>query len=59
MEETGVLLKKKKQMFCNVEGFPWIDVSAIDSKNGCYGKAEDFNSEEEPICHRLSTDASQ
>jgi len=45
LEGTGVLLRKEKQLFYNVEGFPWIDVSAINSRNGCYGNFQDFNSE--------------
>ncbi|MCF6407220.1 hypothetical protein L3C95_30265 [Chitinophaga filiformis] len=44
LEETGVLLKKGKQLFYNAEGFPWIDVSVINSVDGSYGHPKDFNS---------------
>ncbi|WP_436491527.1 hypothetical protein [Chitinophaga sp. ARDCPP14] len=45
LENTGKLKAKGNQEFCNMEGLPWINVTAINSRNGSYGRAEDFNSE--------------
>ncbi|MEZ2440249.1 hypothetical protein AB6805_00905 [Chitinophaga sp. RCC_12] len=45
LENTGKLKAKGNREFCNMEGLPWISVTAINSHNGSYGRAEDFNSE--------------
>jgi len=45
LEDIPVLQKKDNQAFCNQEGFPWIDILAVNSDNGNYGRPESFNSE--------------
>ena len=45
LENIPVLQKKDNQVFCNQEGFPWVDIVAVNSDNGNYGRPENFNSE--------------
>lgn len=44
LKDTGVLLEKGGQSLCNIEDFPWISVTAVDSRDGNYGRSKDFNS---------------
>ena len=43
LENSGKLLYKGNQQFCNIENFPWISVIAVNSQNGNYGNTADFN----------------
>ena len=45
LENTGKLRSTGNQQFCNIDPFPWISVTAVNSDNGNYGSAADFNSE--------------
>lgn len=45
LKNTGKLQLTGNQQFCNVVNFPWISVTAVNSDNGSYGRAADFNSE--------------
>lgn len=45
LENTGKLRRTGHQRFSNLENFPWINLVAVNSKGGNYGRDEDFNSE--------------
>ncbi|TWF42917.1 hypothetical protein FHW36_102679 [Chitinophaga polysaccharea] len=45
LENTGKLCRTAHQQFSNLENFPWINIVAVHSKDGNYGRDEDFNSE--------------
>jgi hypothetical protein len=45
LDNTGKLQRIDNQRFSNIASFPWISVIAVNSHNGSYGRAEDFNSE--------------
>lgn len=45
LKNTGKLQPVSNRQFCNIESFPWISVTAVNSNNGNYGNPADFNSE--------------
>ncbi|MBO9732481.1 MAG: hypothetical protein J7623_27815 [Chitinophaga sp.] len=44
LENTGVLVKVAPRQFCNIDTFPWMNITAIYTKDGNYGRPESFNS---------------
>jgi hypothetical protein len=36
LEETGVLIRHENLSFKNKDGFPWIEITCVDSLNGNY-----------------------
>jgi hypothetical protein len=45
LDNTEKLQRTGNQLFCNIQGFPWISIIAVNSSNGNYGRDADFKSE--------------